>query len=118
MTDQDKARSGAQRPITRWLASAPSPVFLLFAIACAFTTYFCMYAFRKPFAAAKYEGLQLFGTGIELKTAFADAKLSATVEVYGGANHGWTVPGSQAYNEAAAEKAWSGLSALYKKALG
>ncbi|WP_297509110.1 dienelactone hydrolase family protein [uncultured Caulobacter sp.] len=54
----------------------------------------------------------------KLKTAFADAKLSATVEVYGGANHGWTVPGSQAYNEAAAEKAWSGLLALYKKALG
>ncbi len=54
----------------------------------------------------------------KLKAAFAQAKLTATVEVYPGANHGWTVPGSQAYNEPAAEKAWSELLALYKKALG
>ncbi len=53
----------------------------------------------------------------KLKAAFAEAKRSATVEVYAGANHGWTVPGSQAYNEASAEKAWSELLALYKKAL-
>lgn len=53
-----------------------------------------------------------------LKAAFAEAKRPAVVEVYAGASHGWTVPGSQAYNEPAAEKAWSALLTLYKKALG
>ena len=36
----------------------------------AFFAYFCMYAFRKPFSAATYEGLQFFGTNVDLKTAF------------------------------------------------
>ncbi|PZR35686.1 dienelactone hydrolase family protein [Caulobacter segnis] len=54
----------------------------------------------------------------KLKAAFAEAKLPAQVEVFAGANHGWTVKGSQVYNEAAAETAWSNLLALYKKALG
>ncbi|PIC00980.1 dienelactone hydrolase family protein [Caulobacter sp. X] len=53
----------------------------------------------------------------KLKAAFAAAKLPAQVEVFEGANHGWTVKGSQVYNEAAAETAWSNLLALYKKAL-
>mgnify|MGYP000387843080 CR=1 FL=1 len=54
----------------------------------------------------------------KLKAAFAEAKRPATVEVYDGAAHGWTVKGSQVYNEPAAEKAWSELLALYKTALG
>jgi len=53
-----------------------------------------------------------------LKTAFAAAGRSARVEVFPGANHGWTVKGSQVYNEAAAEKAWADLLGLYKKILG
>jgi carboxymethylenebutenolidase len=53
----------------------------------------------------------------KLKAAFAEAKRPATVEVYEGAAHGWTVKGSEVYNEPAAEKAWSELLALYKKAL-
>ena len=36
-------------------------------VVAAFGTYFCMYAFRKPFTAAGYEGVSLFGVG--LKTA-------------------------------------------------
>lgn len=48
-----------------------------------------------------------------LKKAFADAGRPATVEVYP-ADHGWCVPGSQVYNQAAAEKAWSELTKLYK----
>ena len=51
-----------------------------------------------------------------LKKTFADAKRPATVDVYGG-DHGWTVKGSQVYNEAEAERAWAELSKLYKKAL-
>ena len=54
----------------------------------------------------------------KLKAAFAAAGRPATVEVFEGANHGWTVKGSQVYNEAAAETAWANLLALYKKALG
>jgi carboxymethylenebutenolidase len=52
-----------------------------------------------------------------LKTAFAAAHLKANVEVFEGCNHGWTVRGSQVYNEAGAEKAWAQLLALYKSAL-
>jgi len=44
-------------------------VFVLIAVTAAFSTYFAMYAFRKPFAAAKFDGLQFMGTGVGLKTA-------------------------------------------------
>ncbi|CAN5260527.1 dienelactone hydrolase family protein [soil metagenome] len=54
----------------------------------------------------------------KLKAAFAEAKRPAKVEVYAGAAHGWTVKGSQVYDEAAAEKAWAELLALYKRVLG
>jgi carboxymethylenebutenolidase len=53
----------------------------------------------------------------KLKEAFAAAHLKATVEVYEGCSHGWTVRGSQVYNEAGAERAWSELTALYKRDL-
>ncbi len=53
----------------------------------------------------------------KLKEAFTAANVPAKVEVYTGANHGWTVKGSTPYDEAAAERAWSELTALYKKAL-
>jgi len=53
----------------------------------------------------------------KLKAAFAEAKRPAQVEVFAGAAHGWTVKGGAVYNEAAAEKAWANLLALYKKAL-
>ena len=52
-----------------------------------------------------------------LRSAFAAAKKKAVVEVYSG-DHGWCVPGSQAYNQAAAERAWGELLRLYKSALG
>jgi hypothetical protein len=47
----------------------------MYAVAVAFTTYFCMYAFRKPFAAAKFEGLSFFGTEVELKTALVVSQI-------------------------------------------
>ena len=52
-----------------------------------------------------------------LKKAFAAAHLKATVEVFAGCNHGWTVRGSQVYNEAGAERAWAELTALYQRDL-
>jgi carboxymethylenebutenolidase len=51
-----------------------------------------------------------------LKKAFEAAGRPATVEVYP-ADHGWCVPASQTYNEAAAEKAWGELLKLYKATL-
>lgn len=48
-----------------------------------------------------------------LKAAFAAAGRPATVEVYGG-DHGWTVPGSQVYNQVEAERAWAALEKFYK----
>jgi carboxymethylenebutenolidase len=53
----------------------------------------------------------------KLKEAFAAAHLKAKVEVYEGCNHGWTVRGSQVYNEVGAERAWAELTALYKRTL-
>lgn len=52
-----------------------------------------------------------------LKAAFAEARKTATVEVYPAA-HGWCVRGSAVYDEAAAEKAWTELTKLYKARLG
>ena len=57
------------------------------------------------------------GAKDKLKEAFAAAHLKATVEVYEGCNHGWTVRGSQVYNEAGAERAWAELLTLYKRNL-
>jgi carboxymethylenebutenolidase len=39
------------------------------------------------------------------------------VEVYAGAQHGWCVPDGRAYNEAAGEKAWARMLAMFKAAL-
>jgi len=52
-----------------------------------------------------------------LKETFAKANLTAEIEVYPGAAHGWCPPDSTVYNEPLAEKAWSRLLALYGKAL-
>lgn len=51
-----------------------------------------------------------------LKETFAKSGQPAEIEVYSGA-HGWCPPDSTVYNEPDAEKAWSRLLELYKKAL-
>lgn len=45
-----------QTSVRRWLERAPAPVFTAFAVLAAFATYFCMYAFRKPFAVGTFKG--------------------------------------------------------------
>jgi carboxymethylenebutenolidase len=52
-----------------------------------------------------------------LREAYAAAGLSAEIEVYEGALHGWCPPDSAVYNEAQAERAWSRLLALFGTAL-
>ncbi|MBX3435336.1 MAG: hypothetical protein KF847_18630 [Pirellulales bacterium] len=67
--------------LARRLAAASPPAFNLYAASAAFATYFCMYAFRKPFAAAAYEGtwieLALAGqpVAVQLKTAFVISQI-------------------------------------------
>ena len=52
-----------------------------------------------------------------LRKAFDDAKVSAEIEVYKGANHGWMPPDSQNHNAEAAERGWARKLELFKKAL-
>lgn len=47
--------------ITKWLREANPIVFTLFASVCAFCLYTCVYAFRKTFPAATFEGLNYLG---------------------------------------------------------
>jgi carboxymethylenebutenolidase len=52
----------------------------------------------------------------DLDAAFAAARRPATVEI-SSANHGWTVAGSQTYDEKEAERAWAELLPFYRKTL-
>lgn len=45
-----------ESPVTRWLRGTSPVLFSGYAILAAFTTYFCMYAFRTPFAAGTFDG--------------------------------------------------------------
>jgi hypothetical protein len=68
------------------LSRAPGPVFAAYAVAAAFGTYFCMYAFRKPFDAVTFAGARFGGTPIDLKTACVIAQvLGYTLSKYLGA---------------------------------
>jgi len=63
--------------LARWLPRAPVWVFTAYAAATSFATYFCMYAFRKPFAVGKFAGavvLPLVGS-LDLKTLFILAQV-------------------------------------------
>ena len=44
----------ASHRVTRWLANASPGLFATYAVTMAFTTYFAMYSYRKPFAAAHF----------------------------------------------------------------
>lgn len=69
------ARQAASSPsrLRRYLASASPATFTLVATLAAFCGYFCMYAFRKPFAAGSFEGESVFG--LQLKIAFVIAQV-------------------------------------------
>ncbi len=60
----------------RWMPEANKnhPLRLFIAAAAAFSTYFCMYGFRKPFTAGTFEGEEIFGFG--LKTALVISQLA------------------------------------------
>lgn len=53
-----------------------------------------------------------------LRASFDEAGLSAEIEVYEDAMHGWCPPDSRVYHEAQAERAWSRLLVLLESSLG
>ena len=52
-----------------------------------------------------------------LREALAAAHLLAEIEVYAGTRHGWCPPDSRVYDQTQAEKAWSQMLALFRRAL-
>lgn len=49
--------------LTPWLSSTSGTTFAAYCIVAAFGTYFCMYAFRKPFTAGTFADVSLWGIG-------------------------------------------------------
>jgi carboxymethylenebutenolidase len=54
---------------------------------------------------------------LALKQAFDAAGRPATMEVYPGTRHGWTVPDSAAHDPVQAARAWTAMVATFKEAL-
>lgn len=59
------------RYISTRLEQSHQGVLTLWSVIAAFTTYFCMYAFRKPFTVAQYEDLVFWGLGYKVILLFA-----------------------------------------------
>jgi hypothetical protein len=59
--------------VTRWLARASPGLFATYAVTMAFSTYFAMYSFRKPFAAAHFSGADI--GPLDLKSALIISQL-------------------------------------------
>ena len=56
---EDSQRVPSKTRITRWLEETNPTSFSAYCIIAAFTTYFCMYAFRKPFTAGEFADVGL-----------------------------------------------------------
>lgn len=56
------------------LATAPAFVLVLYTVASSFCVYFCMYAYRKPFAAGQYQDFETFW-GLGMKEALVIGQL-------------------------------------------
>lgn len=67
-------------------------------------------------AVAKNDDEKEPNTKVVLRETFDTAEAPAVIEVYN-ANHGWCVPDSAAYNLSEAERAWTTLLGLYRRAL-
>ena len=60
--------------VTRWLTRASPALFAIYAVVMAFVTYFAMYSFRKPFAAAQYAGARFWI--LDLKSALVISQVA------------------------------------------
>src|SRR6267154_5602214 len=47
--------------LTTWLQRSPPWAFILYVSLSSFVVYTCMYEFRKPYTAASFDGIYLFG---------------------------------------------------------
>ncbi|SHK09830.1 hypothetical protein SAMN02745181_3254 [Rubritalea squalenifaciens DSM 18772] len=72
MSTQDPPRQGR---LKSYLTTTSQTAFTAYAAMAAFLTYFAMYAFRKPYAAAAFEGQTWFGGEVGLKAALAASQL-------------------------------------------
>ena len=63
-----------RHPITQWLSKQESLIFSIYAIGAAFSCYFCMYAFRKPYTAIGYGSYETLW-GLDYKIALILAQL-------------------------------------------
>jgi hypothetical protein len=73
-----RAVSSPESPgrVGRYLEAAPPWLFSAYATTAAFATYFCMYAFRKPFAVGTYAGtMNVAGAVLDHKTVFVIAQV-------------------------------------------
>lgn len=61
--------------ITRAVERAGTFWLGVYALAAAFSTYFSMYAFRKPFAVATYDGMEGWGFAVDFKIAIVIAQV-------------------------------------------
>jgi len=68
-------RAVMPRTPPRWFSNASPGVFTAFASLAGFATYFSMYAFRKPFAAASFGGVDGWHFALDFKIALVLAQL-------------------------------------------
>src|SRR5690349_6138487 len=57
----DPMPAGRSLALKDRLSASPAWVFILYVSLSSFVVYSCMYGFRKPFTAASYDGIRLFG---------------------------------------------------------
>jgi hypothetical protein len=63
-----QAKAGGLRA---WLQRSPTWVFVLYVSLSSFVVYACMYGFRKPFTAASYDGIRLWGISYKVVLVIA-----------------------------------------------
>ena len=61
----DRIVMPTNRRVSEWLSRASPQVFSAYCIVAAFSTYFCMYGFRKPFTAGTFEDVMWLGVGFK-----------------------------------------------------
>jgi len=69
-------------------------------------------------ACAEHDTLAPLPMVAELRRHFEQSGAKGEIEIYPGAHHGFAFPGRRVYDQAAAERHWERLIALYRRRLG
>lgn len=72
----DLAPARRESAVTRWLRTAPPALFTLYGGLAAFSAYFAMYAYRKPFSAASYAHVAGWPFVIDFKVMLVIAQVA------------------------------------------